>query len=905
MDSEEFTARRRAQFVRVDDELRDSVEKALRQYASGKASWSKDLVDDASVLWLEIFQDESPHADPDKFMARFKESIGESLKQTTKPDGTVDEGQIERVTRWLGTYLVNDATFQAAGARGMKAKRWVTMHDPSVRENHVKADGQIKDIGAPFDVGGYHLRFPGDPVGPPEIWINCRCVVQSAARKGDMNVSTTTYTFSGATEFFDPNSDDIPMDVPEDDEELITEVPVHGVLAPEGVWTGDGRRFAEGALTARALPLPIAYQLLSGDGHSGSATVGRIDEVERVGNEFRFRGALMLNRQYTSEVIEGLLDGTVRGISVDVDDVEVGEMSEEDMAQNRVTFSAARVAGVTIVPIPAFQEAFMALGHEFLSDLPDEAKEALAACGCLDGPEDDEENVSLGYDLFKNYDAAARKRMAENGEAMPDGSFPIANLDDLKNAIQAIGRASDPTAAKAHIRKRAKALGHSELIPESWGAMVVDLTVLSPEQMEEYEALPSDEQDDYAHEHNAVVASGAGTWTVNGPITFTHAIITTDDGVKMTVPMSATVATSANDSLSFHTFAPGTHDGPGWITHPIPTARLRRYWVHGKGALKIRWGVGGDFNRCRRQLAKYVHNPEWLAGMCANLHKEALGFWPATHAKLVRKGLHASAEPAPIFNLVASADYVFDSNLFERPDMETPRVGVIVEDDRVFGYVAQWGVCHIGISGVCTEAPSSPSDYWYYATGLVSTDKGEVRVGQITMDTGHAALRSNAKVAAAHYDNTGSAVADIAVGEDEFGIWFSGALRPSITDAQRHALRASGRLSGDWRQIGHDLELVAALAVNVPGFPIPHVRAGVYNGEQVSLVAAGLVDSPESALSTVIEKDSFSATEVVGLIRSTVAEYRQAEKREARTAPIREALRTKRIESLRSQITKE
>ena len=43
---------------------------------------------------------------------------------------------------------------------------------------------------------------------------------------------------------------------------------------------------------------------------------------------------------------------------------------------------------------------------------------------------------------------------------MPDGSFPIANVEDLKNAIQSIGRAKDPDAAKAHIKKRARDLGH-------------------------------------------------------------------------------------------------------------------------------------------------------------------------------------------------------------------------------------------------------------------------------------------------------------------------------------------------------------------------------------------------------------------------------------------------------------
>lgn len=66
------------------------------------------------------------------------------------------------------------------------------------------------------------------------------------------------------------------------------------------------------------------------------------------------------------------------------------------------------------------------------------------------------------------FSADERKGMAEEGKAMPDGSFPIENESDLKNAIQAIGRAKDPAAAKAHIKKRAKALGMTDSLPEGW-----------------------------------------------------------------------------------------------------------------------------------------------------------------------------------------------------------------------------------------------------------------------------------------------------------------------------------------------------------------------------------------------------------------------------------------------------
>jgi hypothetical protein len=68
----------------------------------------------------------------------------------------------------------------------------------------------------------------------------------------------------------------------------------------------------------------------------------------------------------------------------------------------------------------------------------------------------------------RDYSADARRRMAESGEAMSDGSFPIANGTDLRNAIQSVGRASNYAAAKAHIIRRARALGMIDMLPEDW-----------------------------------------------------------------------------------------------------------------------------------------------------------------------------------------------------------------------------------------------------------------------------------------------------------------------------------------------------------------------------------------------------------------------------------------------------
>ena len=75
-----------------------------------------------------------------------------------------------------------------------------------------------------------------------------------------------------------------------------------------------------------------------------------------------------------------------------------------------------------------------------------------------------ETNESLNE---REYSDEERKDMADKGLALPDGSFPIKDLEDLKNAIQAYGRSKDQSATAKFIVKRAKALSAEDLIPDT------------------------------------------------------------------------------------------------------------------------------------------------------------------------------------------------------------------------------------------------------------------------------------------------------------------------------------------------------------------------------------------------------------------------------------------------------
>jgi hypothetical protein len=132
MDPEEFAARRRVLFTRADDDLMPLVRKALKAYADGEADWLKDLVEAAEVIWLETFLSEAPNANPESpRRGRYVTQVTDALSRTDQPEsGEVDESQVERVTRWLGTYTVNDATWSGSGARGDGTAR-TDVEDPT------------------------------------------------------------------------------------------------------------------------------------------------------------------------------------------------------------------------------------------------------------------------------------------------------------------------------------------------------------------------------------------------------------------------------------------------------------------------------------------------------------------------------------------------------------------------------------------------------------------------------------------------------------------------------------------------------------------------------------------------------------------------------------------------------
>jgi hypothetical protein len=108
-----------------------------------------------------------------------------------------------------------------------------------------------------------------------------------------------------------------------------------------------------------------------------------------------------------------------------------------------------------------------ALADEAIAWTAEEAERAEA--------DDAEEAVEL-LKAARTFSAAERKRHAASGAALPDGSYPIPDKGALKRAMQSVGRAptSKRAKVKAHIRRRAKALGATSMLSEAFAKVAGD-----------------------------------------------------------------------------------------------------------------------------------------------------------------------------------------------------------------------------------------------------------------------------------------------------------------------------------------------------------------------------------------------------------------------------------------------
>lgn len=311
-----------------------------------------------------------------KLAQRIRDAIG-----VTEPRARVIARTESHGARNFAAHMTMQRFESAYGVPpGVMRKEWQATEDTRTRHTHDVADGQVVGFSEPFIVGGFALAFPGDPTGPPQEVISCRCAPLAVFDPEDLNLNDngTVVTLNAAAYL---EEDAVPWSIETGnaecgegqhavvkdadgtvegchdtrDEALAqvaalyasegekaaipasnrNTVPWSGVLVVEGTRTGDGREFAPNSLTwpavgqTASLELPLGWMYERAHGGMSTdkvANVGRIDTITRVGNELHGTGVINLDSEWGRKAARqmGTRDdpGFLAGVSIDADDPE-------------------------------------------------------------------------------------------------------------------------------------------------------------------------------------------------------------------------------------------------------------------------------------------------------------------------------------------------------------------------------------------------------------------------------------------------------------------------------------------------------------------------------------------------------------------------------------------------------
>jgi hypothetical protein len=602
-----------------------------------------------------------------------------------------------------------------------------------------------------------------------------------------------------------------------------------GPLAPIGVPTDEPRMmrvFEPGAFSNRTLPLPLKWRKADGPGHEGSVTVGRVMGLttgpDHLGQDYLWGWGDWLDDSIVpeSKVAQYMVDQGVAGASVEPGGKVVTSVNPANGGQYTSQYV---VGGVTLVSTAAFDSMRLkSFGHDDWDDDDEDMAITIGPpsgddCGCGGG------SYAVGEDLGEA-DSYTINPSGWEGLALAPRDIPFDNDDALKR----IAAWSNLNAEGADVAKLHRAfLWRDPQLPEtqttSYRMPIGD--IINGELTIVFHAI-------YAA---AALISGAhgGLPSVSEQDKNAIRNVITD--------IYKVMAEEFNDSSlrapwdrpenEGQQFAMAEKQEPyGDVKYADPGYRdsKKRYPIDTAEHARAAWA----YINVPENAGEYT--PEQLAVIKGKIQAAMKKFGVAVSAD-------ASADHALTFSS-SGEDSLFPlappSAWFTDPQLNEKTPLTVTAAGQVYGHLAAWNECHRDVSNrSCVLAPKSFKEYAPFHLGSVVTAEGDtVKVGKIVQDTRHADVRLGYTQAAIHYDDTGDEVAVVRAGEDDYGIWVAGAIVPDATTRKVAKLRRSP-ISGDWRGVDGHLELTAALAVNVPAFPV----YAMDGEEQFSLVAAGVV----------------------------------------------------------------
>ena len=598
-----------------------------------------------------------------------------------------------------------------------------------------------------------------------------------------------------------------------------------GPLAPIGRPTQEPRRirvFEKGSLDHRILPRPLDWRKFTSQGHDGALTVARILGVsygpDHRGLDYAWGWGDYLDEEIIPEARQAryLADMGVVGTSLDPGGAIAATLNHETGAEHMHRYT---IGGATLVPIPAFSEMSIFNFSPDVDDWPDDdpdlemALEEEKDCGCGSVVAAVNPSGWRGLPLapresvFDNDDAI--KRIAAWANVGPQG----ADVARLRRAFMYYDPQQPETALTSYRLPVGDIVnGQLTLI---YHAIYAAAALLSGA----HGGLPNVPDQDKGtirrviSEIYPVMAKEFNDPSIRAPW---------DRSAQEGIQLSITYASDPKEPYGDVQYADPGYQADG----------KKRYPLDSEEHCRAAW----SYINMPKNAEKYT--PEQLKKIKARIQTALKKYGVET------EGQKSSAKDE--YSMIDTTYPVEPPKAwFEDPGLSAKTPLTVDSQGRVFGHLAAWGECHRDFLDrqECVLAPKSKKDYAPFHLGTVLTAEGEVvRVGKIVMDTRHASINLGYSSAALHYDNTGDEVAVVRAGEDQYGIWVAGAIVPEA-DPRRVAKLRRSPISGDWRRVDGNLELTAALAVNVPAFPVYSMEGE----EQLALVAAGSV-LPEELL---------------------------------------------------------
>jgi hypothetical protein len=642
-----------------------------------------------------------------------------------------------------------------------------------------------------------------------------------------------------------------------------------GLIAPTEVPTGDGRMFAAGKLTSRPLPIPLMVRFGSG-GHDGATVVGKINRIYDGPGGYWGEGEF-LDPAMVPEVPKAIymLNEKVMGPSVDLDRDFTVEAVKHPLRPDKKAglFKEYNVIGATLVPMPAFHQVHMSV---------DSAEDKVLLASVMpDLDLDDWTMFDVNGDAWKQWPIAPRdykydaddavKRIAywagigseqpsldryasaflwRNGSqvdnTLSQDSFRLPLMDIINDEPYLIYHAVYSAAALL-----SGAHGGLPNIPDEDKAQMVPVideiyAALRQEFDDANLISPFQEGGGRSPNQDAVTTlSVTGDPDDCGCSDMPDVNIYVTDG---TVRVPTFTTTTSSNTVDFNMDS-GKKEPYGDVAYADPGYRegTKRYPIDSADHVRAAWSyINQSKNAAFYSADQLAHIKEAIRKAADKFGVEIAEETSGAMASGA-DGLALLADPDAGALLASVAPLAPPATWFANPGLQAPTKLTITDEGRVYGHLAQWKVCHVGIGNKCVMAPKSRTNYNLFRAGRIRTDDGSlVDIGKITLGTGHANAQWGIIPSREHYDNTGWAAAVVNVGEDRFGIWISGALTTTMTPERIAELQAAS-LSGDWREVNNNLELIAALAVNNPGFPIYREQGG----HAFSLMAVGVIGQNE------------------------------------------------------------